>query len=77
MINTLEVCKSTAIESQNTLEECNITARGMRQKSGEKAPDIWPLKGEHRKAENVPIRPRATTPEIPEIIPETLPEELP
>ena len=42
----------------------------MRQKMGEKAPDIWPLKGEHRKPENVSDRPRATTPEI-------LPEELP
>ena len=49
----------------------------MRQKTGEKAPDIWPLKGEHRKPENVPDRPRATTSEIPEIIPEILPEELP
>ena len=74
---TLEVCKVTEIELQNTLEECNITTRGMRQNTGEKAPDIWPLKGKHRKLENVPNRPRATTPEISEIIPEILPEELP
>ena len=33
-INT-EVCKVTKIESQNTLEECTITTRGMRQRTGE------------------------------------------
>ena len=73
-INT-EVCKVTKIESQNTLEECNITTRGMRQRRGEKPPAIWPLKGEHRKPEfqTVPNMPMATNPEIPEIVPEELP----
>ena len=76
-INT-EACKVTKIESQNTLEECNITTRGMRQKTGDKPPAIWPLKGEHRKPEfqTVPNMPMATNPEISEI-PEIVPEELP
>ena len=76
-INT-EACKVTKIESQNTLEECNITTRGMRQKTGDKPPAIWPLKGEHRKPEfqTVPNTPMATNPEISEI-PEIVPEELP
>ena len=38
-INT-EACKTTKIESQNTLEECNITTRGMRQRTGDKPPAI-------------------------------------
>ena len=73
-VNT-EVCKVTKIESQNTLEECNITTRGMRQRTGEKPLAIWPLKGEHRKPEfqTVPNMPMATNPEIPEIVPEELP----
>ena len=77
-INT-EVCKVTKIESQNTLEECNITTRGMRQRTGEKPPAIWPLKGEHRKPEfqTVPNMPTATNPEISEKVPEIVPEELP
>ena len=73
----MEVCTVFEKESQHTLEECNITTRGMRQKTGEKTPDIWPLKGEHRKPKNVPDRPRATTPEIQEIVPDILLEELP
>ena len=73
-INT-EVCKVTKIELQNTLEECNITTRGIRQRTGEKPPAIWSLKGEHRKPEfqTVPNMPMATNPEIPEIVPEELP----
>ena len=73
-INT-EVCKVTKIELQNTLEECNITTRGMRQRTGEKPLAIWPLKGEYRKPEfqTVPIMSMATNPEIPEIVPEELP----
>ena len=76
-INT-EACKVTKIESQNTLEECNITTRGMRQRTGDKPLAIWPLKGEHRKPEfqTVPNMPMATNPEISEI-PEIVPEELP
>ena len=71
LINT-EVCKVTKIESQNTLEECNITTRGMRQRTGEKPLAIWPLKGRNRKPEfqTVPNMPMATNPEIPEIVPE-------
>ena len=76
-INT-EACKVTKIESRNTLEECNITTRGMRQRTGDKPLAIWPLKGEHRKPEfqTVPNTPMATNPEISEI-PEIVPEELP
>ena len=77
-INT-EVCKITNIQLQNTLEECNITTRGMRQRIGEKPLAIWPLKGEHRKPEfqTVPNMPTATNPEISENVPEIVPEELP
>ena len=39
--------------------------------------DIWPSKGEHRKPENVPDRPKATTPDFPEIIPVIHSGELP
>ena len=69
------MCKVTKIELQNTLEECNITTRGMRQRTGEKPPAIRPLKGEHRKPEfqTVPNMPMATNPEIPEIVTEELP----
>ena len=47
----------------------------MRQRTGEKPPAIWPLKGEHRKPElqTVPNMPMATNPEIPEIVPGELP----
>ena len=50
----------------------------MRQRTGDKPPAIWPLKGEHRKPEfqTVPNTPMATNPEISEI-PEIVPEELP
>ena len=50
----------------------------MRQRTGDKPPAIWPLKGEHRKPEfqTVPNMPTATNPEISEI-PEIVPEELP
>ena len=74
----IEVCKVTKIELQNTLEECNITTRGMRQRTSDKPLAIWPLKGEHRKSEfqTVPNMPMATNPEISEI-PEIVPEEIP
>ena len=41
----------------------------MRQRTGNKPPAIWPLKGEHRKPEfqTVPNTPTATNPEISEI----------
>ena len=77
-LNT-EVCKVTKIRVKNILEECNITTRGMRQRTGGKPLAMRPLKGEHRKPEfqTVPNMPTATNPEISENVPEIVPEELP
>ena len=49
----------------------------MRQRTGEKPPAIWPLKGEHRKQEfqTVPNMPMTTDPEISENVPEIVPKK--